>query len=278
MSKFMIDLKNKYSKLSKTEKKVADFFMSTPKNEIPFYISEVAKKSNTSEATIVRFAKKLGFNGYQQLKIVIAQEDNYRPINQNISLNDTPFEIYNKVCDELYCSLEQTKSSLNRNALQSCCDKLLSADKILIIGLGNSAAVAIDAAHKMLRLGLNATAYTDNHIQSIAVSHTNEKSTILAISHSGHSRDIIEALKIAKNNGATTITITNFEKTPINKVSDIILHALSDENNYRILGLTSRITHLVIIDTIYSYLVCHLPNAEEKISSAETALRQKKIK
>ena len=148
----------------------------------------------------------------------------------------------------------------------------------MIIGLGNSAAVAIDAAHKMLRLGLNATAYTDNHIQSIAVSHTNEKSTILAISHSGHSRDIIEALKIAKNNGATTITITNFEKTPINKVSDIILHALSDENNYRILGLTSRITHLVIIDTIYSYLVCHLPNAEEKISSAETALRQKKIK
>ena len=277
MGKFIINLRNKYDKLSKQEKKVADFFMSTSKNEIPLYITDVAKISNTSEATIVRFAKKLGFNGYQQLKIAIAQDDNYRPVNQNITLEDSAYDIFSKVCDDLYCSLEKTKSTLNPTALQTCCDKILSADKILVIGLGNSAAIAIDAAHKMLKLGLNAVAYTDNHMQAIAVSHTNEKSIVIGISHSGRSKDIIQALQIAKDNGATTVAITNISKTPLYKVSDIILRTLSDETNYRILGLTSRITQLVIVDAIYSYLVCHLPDAKEKIISTENALKTKKM-
>ena len=277
MGKFIINLKNKYEKLSKQEKKVADFFMSTSKSDIPLYITDVAKISNTSEATIVRFAKKLGFNGYQQLKIAIAQDDNYRPINQNITLGDSAYDIFSKVCDDLYCSLEKTKSTLNPIALQTCCDKILSADKILVIGLGNSAAIAIDAAHKMLKLGLNAVSYTDNHMQTIAVSHTNEKSIVIGISHSGRSKDIIQALQIAKDNGATTVAITNISKTPLYKVSDIILRTLSDETNYRILGLTSRITQLVIVDAIYSYLVCHLPDAKEKIISTENALKPKKM-
>lgn len=277
MGKFIINLKNKYEKLSKQEKKVADFFMSTSKDEIPLYITDVAKTSNTSEATIVRFAKKLGFSGYQQLKIAIAQDDNYRPVNQNITLDDSAYDIFSKVCDDLYCSLEKTKNILNPTALQSCCDKILSADKILVVGLGNSSAIAIDAAHKMLKLGLNAVAYTDNHMQTIAVSHTTEKSVVIGISHSGRSKDIIQALQIAKDNGATTVAITNIAKTPLYKVSDIILRTLSDETNYRILGLTSRITQLVIIDAIYSYLVCHLPGAKENILLTENALKPKKM-
>ena len=129
----------------------------------------------------------------------------------------------------------------------------------------------------MLKLGLNATAYTDNHMQAIAVSHANEKSVVIGISHSGRSKDIIQALQIAKENGATTIAITNVGKSPLCKVSDIILRTVSDETNYRILGLTSRLTQLVIVDAIYSYLVCHLPSAEGNITATESSLQTKKI-
>ena len=105
MNKFMIGLKNKYESLSKAEKKIADFLMSAPQNAIPLYITDMAKACNTSEATIVRFAKKLGFNGYPQLKIAIAQDSNFRPINQNITLEDSAHDIFNKVCEDIYCSL-----------------------------------------------------------------------------------------------------------------------------------------------------------------------------
>ena len=278
MSKFMINLKNKYDKLSKAEKKIADFLMKTPQNEIPLYIMDIARMSNTSEASIVRFAKKFGFSGYQELKIAIAQDSNFRPINENITLNDPPHDIFKKVCEDIYCSLEKTKSTLQPDALQACCDKILSSDKIMFLGLGNSAAIAIDAAHKIFRLGLNATAYTDNHMQTIAVSHTNQNSVVIGISHSGRSRDIVQALQIAKSSNAITIAITNLGKSPLEKVSDIILHTHSDETNYRILGLNSRIAQLAIIDTIYSYLVCHLEEAEKRIALTEAALLPKKMK
>ena len=115
-------------------------------------------------------------------------------------------------------------------------------------------------------------------MQAIAVSHTDTQSVVIGISHSGKSKDIVQALQIAKNNGATTVAITNAGNSPLDKVSDLILHTLSDETNYRILGLSSRISQLAIIDAIYSYLVCHLKDAGERISTTETALKMKKMK
>ena len=277
MNKTILTIKACYNSLSKTEKKIADFLLQRPNDIIPLYITELSKACGASEATIVRFSKHLGFDGYQQLKLAIAQEAKSHPINENISCNDTAIDIFHKVCEDIYCSLEKTQKKLNEKHLEECCNAILSSDNILVCGLGNSASVALDASHKMFRLGLNAHAYTDNHMQTIAASHTNKNSVIIGISHSGCSRDIIQALETAKENGATTIAITNFGKSPIDKVSDILLHTVSDETNYRILGLSSRIAQLAIIDTIYSYLVCHSQNSNEQITKTELALKTKKL-
>jgi DNA-binding MurR/RpiR family transcriptional regulator len=84
-------------------------------------------------------------------------------------------------------------------------------------------------------------------------------------------------MRVAKSNGATTIALTNHGKSPIEKVSSIVLHTVSDETNYRVLGLSSRISQLAIVDTIYSYLVCHLNDANNRIIQTELALKPKKI-
>ena len=277
MNKISLDVKIRYGTFSKTEKKVADFLMNDPDGILPLYITEVAQKCNTSEATIVRFAKKLGFEGYQQLKIAIAKEAKSRPLNEKINKTDRADDIFQKICDDIYCSLEKTKTVLDGKNLRKCCKTILSANNIVILGLGNSASVATDAAHKMFRLGLNAHAFTDNHMQAIAAAHTDKNSVVIGISHSGRTKDVIQAMQLAKENGATTVAITNFEKSPIFKVSDIILHTVSDETNYRILGLSSRIAQLAIIDTIYSYLVCRLESAQERIAETEIALKNKKV-
>ena len=277
MSKTISKLKAAYDSFSKSERKIADFIISDPKRIIPLYITELSNECGASEATIVRFSRKMGFNGYQGLKIAIASESNLKPINENIKDSDSAFEIFEKVCEDIYSSLEKTKNALNKEQLQRCCEIIAKADNIAIFGLGNSASVATDAVHKMFRLGLNAHAYTDNHMQIIAATHTNKNSVVIGISHSGHSKDIIDSMKLSKENGATTIAITHHTKSPIIKVSDYLLETVSDETNYRILGLNSRIAQLAIIDTIYSYLVCHLKNATEKIKNVENALTIKKI-
>ena len=277
MSKTILNIKIHYAEFSKAEKKIADYLMQNPNDILPLYITELAKQCETSEATVVRFAKRLGYDGYQQLKIAIAQDVHNRPINENITPDDTAGDIFQKVCNDIYCSLEKTKNAMKSKQLDDCCKAILSAKRILVFGLGNSASVATDASHKMFRLGLNAYAYTDNHMQAIAAAHTDKDSVVFAISHSGASKDILQAMQIAKQNGATTIALTNLEKSPIDKVSDIILPTVSDETNYRILGLSSRIAQLAIIDAIYSYLVCHIDNANDKITKTELALKPKKV-
>ncbi len=277
MSKIVLNIKIHYDAFSKAEKKIADFLMENPENLLPLYITDLAKRCGTSEATVVRFSKRLGFEGYQQLKIAIAQETDSRAINENIKQDDSAGEIFKKVCDDIYCSLEKTKKALNDEQLERCCQAILDADTILVCGLGNSASVAIDASHKMFRLGLNAHAYTDNHMQAIAAAHTNEKSVVIGISHSGASKDIVQAMQIARQNGAKTVAIKNIEKSALDKVSDIVLHTVSDETNYRILGLNSRIAQLAIIDTIYSCLVCRLENSNDRIAQTEFALKPKKL-
>lgn len=277
MGKAIANIRAKYSSLSRTEKVIADYLLEKPEGLLSMYITELAEECGASEATIVRFARKLGYDGYPALKLELAKEAETRPVNKSISAEDSPIDIFSKVCEDIYSSLEKTKNQISHEALEICCKRILAADKILVLGLGNSASVATDASHKMFRLGLHAHPYTDNHMQAIATAHTDERSVVIGISHSGASRDILDAMQIARSMGAFTVAITNFERSPINKVSDVVLNTVSDETNYRILGLSSRIAQLAIIDTIYSYLASNIDGARDRIEKTEAALGTKKI-
>ncbi len=277
MDKTTLKMTVLYKDMGKAEKRVADWLIANPGEILPLSIIDLAEKCGCSEATIVRFAKRLGFGGYQELKISLAQETNTSTVSTNISADDTVEEIYDKVCNDIYCALEGTKNVLDKKALGVACEKIIAAKRIVIFGLGNSASIAMDAGHKLLRAGCNAYAYSDNHMQVIAASHLGKEDVAIAISHSGSSKDIVEALKLAKQNGATTISITNHGKSPIQKVSDVVLYTDSDETKHNILALNSRIAQLSIVNAIYFYLVLHQSEtAMQSIKDTERSLLSKK--
>lgn len=277
MDKTTLKMTVLYKEMGKAEKRVADWLIANPGEILPLSIVDLADRCGCSEATIVRFARRLGFGGYQELKISLAQESNTATVSTSISEDDTVDEIYDKVCNDIYCALEGTKGVLDMKALKIACDKIVAAKRIVIFGLGNSASIALDAGHKLLRAGCNAYAYSDNHMQVIAASHLGEEDVAIAISHSGSSRDIVEALKLAKQSGATTIAITNHGKSPIQKYSDVTLCTASDETKHNILALNSRIAQLSIVNAIYFYLVYNQSEtAIESIRETERSLLSKK--
>ncbi|MBR5518418.1 MAG: MurR/RpiR family transcriptional regulator [Clostridia bacterium] len=277
MEKTSLKIKMLYNEMGKAEKQIADWIMENPGKIISLSIVELAEQCKCGEATIVRFSKRLGLNGYQELKISLASEGGTSHVSTNITENDTAFEIYEKVCNDIYMSLEKTKKSLNPDAIANAAQKLCNAKKIVVFGLGNSASVATDASHKFLRAGLNAVAYSDNHMQVIAASHLSKDDVVVGISHSGSSKDIVEALKLAKERGTTTIAITNSGKSPILKQADIVLSTTADETQYNILALNSRIVQLAIIDSLYFYIVYNRSSeALESIKETEHALQTKK--
>lgn len=279
MNNIVLRIKSMYPDMGRGEKKIADWILENQRELIRLSISELAEKCGCGEATIVRFSRRLGLVGYQELKISIAQEtaEGSTTLNEGMTRDDSCADLFTKACGNIYSSLEHTKKVLNGAILEEAAQRIMTAGRIALFGLGNSAAVAMDAQHKFLRAGLDAAAYTDNHLQAIAASHLKAGDVAIGISHSGSSIDVVEALRLAKEAGALTICITNLGKSPIIKQSDLVLNTASEETRYTILGMNSRIAQLAIIDTIYAYLILHRDkDAIAAIQSTERALQGKK--
>lgn len=245
-----------YNHLSETEKKICDYIIENQKHIIRLSISEVADNTNTSESTVLRTCRKLGYRGFQDFKITLAQElvSTKDTIFEESNENDTCMTIFEKECERISNTLILTKKVISGEELEAAAEAILTARRIVVFGLGNSASVAMDMAHKFTRLGFNIVASTDSHLQIMLGCGLEPGDVAIGISHSGSSRDVVEALENAKKSGATTICITNYGKSPITKASDIKLFTASEEIRHRILALTSRIAQLAIIDAIYIYI------------------------
>lgn len=277
MEDVIVKIRSMYDDMGRSEKKIADYILEHGTSMIGLSITELSAICGCGDATVVRFSRRLGLSGYQELKIKIAQQTDSISYNKGIGAGDTCYDIFQKRKNEVALALENTSKSLAADLLEQAAVAISRARRILIVGLGSSAPVALDAQHKFLRAGLNAAAYSDNHLQAIAVSHVGEEDVVIAVSHSGASVDIVEALKLAKSKGATTIAVTHAGKSPLQKYSDITLYTDAEETQYSILGMSSRIAQLVIFDSIYSYLVLHMSDQViREIEATEAALQGKK--
>ena len=278
MESIIHKIRSLYSAMGPAEKRIADYILADTQGIIGYSVTELAEKCGCGDATVVRFSRRIGFDGFQALKIGIAGEiGSTSSIGTEIKKDDSCFEIFKKRITDISLSLQSTESVLDEQTLEKAAKIIMNARRIAVFGLGNSAAIAIDAAHKFLRLGLDAQCCTDNHMQAIIASHLDRKSVAIGISHSGSSKDIVDALRLSKIGGATTICVTNFGSSPIVEASDISIFTKSEETKHSILGMSSRIAQLTIFDAIYTYIVIHSDKeAVQAIYNTEFALQNKK--
>lgn len=260
--------------MSKSERRVCEYISEHSEEVIHMCISDMAATCGVSEATVIRTSKKLGFPSYQNLKITLAQDivTPIQAINEDIAISDPPTVIYEKVFNSIMHTINFTFKTLNVEDISLASDKLLAARRICICGLGNSHAIAQDMQHKFMRLGLDAVAYTDNHIQVIGTTFIRDTDVLVAISHSGSSRDVVHAAEIAKKNGAFVISITSMGRSPLHDIADLSLCTSSNETKYRALALSSRIAQMAIIDTIYTFIALRKENSTEGFFNIEKNL------
>jgi DNA-binding MurR/RpiR family transcriptional regulator len=263
--------------MGKSEKRVADWLFSHSGEILPYSITDLASMCESSEATIVRFSKRLGCSGYQDLKIALAREHDKKVIAPTITSEDDCFSIFEKICNDVYMSLERTKKTLSPEALSAAVRAIASSGRVVLIGLGASAQVAEDASNKLLRAGCNSVAYADTHMQAIAVSQLKAGDVVIGISQSGSSKDIVESMKMARSHGATTISITSKERSPIARQSDILLLTDTEETRHSTLGLNSHISRLVVIDALCYKIVYQNAARAHSVGESEAELQSKRI-
>ncbi|MHA7136060.1 MurR/RpiR family transcriptional regulator [Rossellomorea arthrocnemi] len=246
-------IRSHYSQFSEKEKMIADFIISNPEKIIHSTISGVAEELNVADATVFRFCKRLGFKGYQAMKISLASDlvTPIEDIHETINEGDPEGVIAQKVFRSNIRTLEDSLSMLNEEMFTKAIQGMISAGRIEFYGTGGSGFVAMDAHHKFLRTGMTTTAYNDPHMQLISASQLTDRDVIVFISHSGSNKDLLEVLDVAKKNRVTTIAITHLAKSPLSNGVDIPLFTVSQETEYRSEALASRISQLSIVDALY---------------------------
>lgn len=277
MNRTLLQAQLLYNDMGSAEKKVADWLFSHSGEILPYSISALASKCESSEATIVRFSKRLGCRGYQDLKLALARDHDKRVITPTITEGDNCYEIFEKVCNDAYLSLERTKKTLSPEAMTEAARMIGGSRRVVLIGLGTSASVAEEASNKFLRAGCLSSAYSDTHMQAIAVSQLQRGDCLIGISQSGSSKDIVEAMKTARAHGASTISITSRERSPITRQSDIVLLTDTEETRHSSLGLSSHLSRLVVIDALCYHIVYRNYDRAFHIGESEVELRSKRI-
>lgn len=253
-------IKTMYNKLSKSEKKVADYVLRNGYSVSSIPLAKLAKEAEVSEPSVVRFTKRLGFKGYSDFKLNIMKDWGKKTldtdnsdllIDLHIDKNDKIEEIPSKMINITIKALEDTLQILDTDSYKNAVDSIVKADIIDIYGVGNSGSIANDLMNKLLRIGLNCRAFGDNHLQQISAIHLTKKDLAIAISHSGSTKDVVDTLKIAKESGAKTIAISNYKASEISKYADIELFTGDFETTFYSETMVSRISQLAIVDMLY---------------------------
>ncbi|MGJ9382233.1 MurR/RpiR family transcriptional regulator [Salipaludibacillus sp. CF4.18] len=242
-----------YHSFREKEKRIADYILAHPEEIVHSTISQVAEKLQVAEATVFRFCKHIGFKGYQAMKIALASEVNtgMKDIHETIQEGDDEQLVAEKVFKANIRTLEETLTIIDGNDFKRAVDMILSANRLEFYGNGGSGAIALDAHHKFMRTGIPCISYSDSHFQVMSASQLTEKDVVVLISHTGTNRDILDALEIAKEQGAMTIGITTLAKSPLSQGVDVALYTVSEETDYRSEALSSRLAQLTLIDALY---------------------------
>lgn len=252
-----VRLQGVWSRLSDKEQTVANFLQSDPKGFVSHSISALASHCGVSETVIIRLYRKLGYEGFHEFKIDIAQSlTEVAPEGLgDLKAGDSMETIKRKIFAITKSALEESLESVESQQLEQALAALTGAGRVVVVAFGGSAPVGLDLSHKLLKQGIVAALYTDSHMQAMAASVLAPGDVLVAISHSGNSRDIVEALEIARQQGATTILITGFPHSPAAKVAEITLVAVSREREYQTDSMTSRIIQMAVVDTLYVAMI-----------------------
>jgi RpiR family transcriptional regulator, carbohydrate utilization regulator len=276
----LASIRSHYPQFSETEKKIADYILENSTQIIHSTINSLAEDLGVADSTVFRFCKRIGFKGFQAMKIALASEivTGLKDIHERVDEGDTPQTIASKVFRSNIKTIEDTLMVIDESRLQEAVDALTGAESIEFFGSGGSGVIALDAYHKLIRTGLRVRATSDSHIQLMTASQMTEKDCAVFISHSGSTKDILQTLEIVKETGAKTICITNFAKSPLSQGVDVPLYTVSEETDYRSEALSSRIAQLTLIDTLYvNIMMRREETGQEALKKMRKAISLKRI-
>ena len=270
------------STLSKSETKVASYVLDNAHEVIKMRIADLARGSQVSEPTVIRFCRAIGFDGFQSFKLNLAQHLGRGGVYSQFAVDDsdTVEDLRNKVFDTTIGTLLTVRDELDPIALERTINAITRANRVEFYGFGASGSVAADAQHKFFRLQMSSAAYTDPHIQHMSAISLGRDDVVVAISQSGQTTALLQSVRLAREAGATVIGLAPRD-TALSQECTIPIYVNREEDHETFAPVSSRIAHLVVIDVIATGVALKrkpvLKDHLRKLDTSQRVLRKGRV-
>ena len=259
MSSALLKLREQSRQFSTTEQEIAGHILENPQLVVDMSIHELAKHTFSSASSIVRLCNHTGYSGYKEFRKAVTYElamrEQTKLVEQKeIAHSDSIQDIIDKVTYANIVSLEETRELMDVTVLHSCVELIKNARVVYLFGLGASLVAAQDAYLKLLRLNKLAVINVDWHSQMLQAKNADERDLGIVISYSGATTEMVECMKIMKENKTPIIAITRCVNSPVSELADQKLYTTANESVFRSGAMSSRISQLCIIDMLYTAL------------------------
>jgi RpiR family transcriptional regulator, carbohydrate utilization regulator len=252
-------IQDHYGTLRKSERVVADYLRDNAGARLDASITEFGKTLGVSEATISRVSRALGYDGFPDLKLSMAEgrrdsKSSFVNLPVEIDESDSLVRTSDKLASLLVSGLEGTQRLLDAQRLEQAVDALHRARKIVFVGVGGAAAICDEAAHLFLKAGFDAASYRDGYTQIIVAAKLGPEDVLVGISHTGTTETVSEAMALARDNGAKTLAITSDPQSDVAKAGTVCLSTWGSSQQVIPLHgdfLEGRISQLFLIDLLY---------------------------
>ncbi|MCE7791687.1 MurR/RpiR family transcriptional regulator [Salipaludibacillus sp. CUR1] len=248
-------IQQQLSSFSVAEKKIADYVLKYPELIPDMTTKELASQAKASEASIVRFCKRVGVDSFRMFKIALAKEltrsEAYVNSASLLDSDDSPYVLLQKVSSLNQMALEMTSKSVSPQFFADAVSALSQAKKIAFFGVGGSYTSCVDGQYKFMRLGFNSLASSDYHYMVPFLTMMDDSDVLVCISTSGKTKELLDLAHYAKERGVTLLAITSSNTSPLYKAADIPLLFPAIEVEQRIGSIASRTGQLNLIDSLY---------------------------
>lgn len=264
-----------------SERKIGTYIIQHTADVVDMTVGELAQACGVSDASVSRFCKKIDMKGFHHLKITLAKEisendKGEEEISNHISVNDIGQSLKNILANKV-TEITQTVSMMDTKQLSEILDKLNAARTVQFFAVGNTIPVAIDGAFKLNQIGIPAVSGTIWETQIGYTYNMTAEDVVIAISNSGESTAVLRALEAARSAGATTLSITNSEKSSAAQLSDYHITTATREKLFLDGYCFSRVSATTVIEILYLFLTSMRKDAYKSIVRHEQAIAFTKL-
>jgi DNA-binding MurR/RpiR family transcriptional regulator len=259
--------------LSPAQRRVAEYIDAFPRETELLSITDLAQAAHVCPATVTKLCHILGYQDFRTFRLEVARTNAQGTTAPKGHGADSLAGRAKASLSRAARILERTSASLDLAAFKEAVEALDKAERVVIFGVGGSGAIAMDAHFRFLRIGLNAVAHTDTQIQLWSTTTLRPTDVVMAVSHSGRTKDTVEALALARASGCKTIALTSHKYSPLAKAADICLASTYEPTPSNEGGVMARFSQLGIIDALAEELAYRHPEHIDRAEKVASALR-----